>query len=185
MMMTIAAFGPSPDGGEGLVSFAALKEPAQVALHPFGRIPTYEGRRSGAARDRGDRAAYRATVCGAVAGGGERAWAGELGEFCERLKTMTQDVASLSDHASYVLAVNAFLLGAALGLVNVEQTTIVKIISIMSVIFLPLTLIASSYGMNFEHMPFLHSPEGFWATCGIMVMIIVGLLWLSKVRRWI
>ena len=109
----------------------------------------------------------------------------ELRDFRERLKTMAQDVSSLSDHASYVSGNIAFLLDAALGLINVEQNTIVKIISITSVIFLPLTLIASIYGMNFEHMPFLHSPEGFWATCAVMVMIIIGLLWLFKVRRWI
>jgi magnesium transporter len=61
----------------------------------------------------------------------------------------------------------------------------VKVISIVSVIFLPLTLIASIYGMNFEYMPFLHQPFAFEAVCGVMGLIIVGLLVLFKVKRWI
>lgn len=109
----------------------------------------------------------------------------DLRDFRERLKTMAQDVASLSDHASYVSGNIAFLLDAALGLINVEQNTIVKMISITSVIFLPLTLIASIYGMNFDYMPFLHSPEAFWGTCAVMVGIIAILLVWFKFRRWI
>ncbi|MBW8879942.1 MAG: magnesium transporter CorA family protein [Asticcacaulis sp.] len=107
----------------------------------------------------------------------------EMRDFRERLKTMAQDVASLSDHASYVSGNIAFLLDAALGLINVEQNTIVKIISITSVIFLPLTLIASIYGMNFDYMPYLHSPEAFWGICGVMVVIIAVLLVLFKWQR--
>ncbi|ESQ83452.1 hypothetical protein AEAC466_12310 [Asticcacaulis sp. AC466] len=109
----------------------------------------------------------------------------ELREFHDRLRTMSQDIASLSDHSSHVSGHIAFLLEAALGLINVEQNLIVKVISIVSVIFLPLTLIASIYGMNFEYMPFLHQPFAFEAVCGIMGLIIVGLLVLFKVKRWI
>ncbi|MDV6332447.1 magnesium transporter CorA family protein [Asticcacaulis sp. 201] len=109
----------------------------------------------------------------------------ELREFHDRLRTMSQDITSLSDHSSHVSGHIAFLLEAALGLINVEQNLIVKVISIVSVIFLPLTLIASIYGMNFEYMPFLHQPFAFEAVCGIMGLIIVGLLVLFKVKRWI
>ncbi|MGA9657741.1 MAG: CorA family divalent cation transporter, partial [Asticcacaulis sp.] len=108
-----------------------------------------------------------------------------LREFHDRLRTMSQDVASLSDHATYVSGNIAFLLDAALGLINVEQNVIIKVISITSCIFLPLTLMASIYGMNFEHMPFLHHHYGFAVMCALMVMITVGLLALFKKQRWI
>jgi magnesium transporter len=108
-----------------------------------------------------------------------------LNEFREHLKTMSQDVASLSDHASYITGNMSFLLDAALGLISVEQNNVMKLISVVSVIFLPLTLIASIYGMNFEDMPFLHNAGAFWVTCGAMMVIAVGLVWWLKTRRWI
>jgi magnesium transporter len=58
------------------------------------------------------------------------------------------------------------------------------VISIVSAIFLPLTLIASIYGMNFDHMPFLHQPYAFEAVCALMVAIIIGMLAYFKARRW-
>ncbi|MBW8735146.1 MAG: magnesium transporter, partial [Asticcacaulis sp.] len=93
--------------------------------------------------------------------------------------------ASLSDHATYVTGNITFLLDAALGLINLEQNNIVKVISITSVIFLPLTLIASIYGMNFEAMPGLHSPEAFWTVIVLMLAITAGLLWIFRKFRWI
>ncbi|ESQ90868.1 magnesium transporter CorA family protein [Asticcacaulis benevestitus] len=108
-----------------------------------------------------------------------------LRDFHDRLLTMSQDVASLSDHATYVSGNIAFLLDAALGLINVEQNLIVKVISIVSVIFMPLTLIASIYGMNFDVMPFLHQKYAFETVCVIMVLITVALLGLFKNKRWI
>ncbi len=109
----------------------------------------------------------------------------EVRDFHERLKIMTQDVVSLSDHATYVTGNITFLLDAALGFINLEQNNIVRLISITSVIFLPLTLIASIYGMNFQAMPGLHSPEAFWIVVGVMAAITVGLLAWFKRRRWI
>ncbi|MBW8732712.1 MAG: magnesium transporter, partial [Asticcacaulis sp.] len=77
----------------------------------------------------------------AFASGLERESTGLKGEeardWHDRLRTMGQDVASLSDHATYVTGNITFLLDAALGLINLEQNNIVKVISITSVIFLP------------------------------------------------
>ncbi len=125
----------------------------------------------------------------AFAGGLEREATGLRGEdardWHDRLRTMAQDVTSLSDHATYVTGNITFLLDAALGLINLEQNNIVKVISITSVIFLPLTLIASIYGMNFEAMPGLHNPESFWIVVAIMLAITGGLLWIFRKFRWI
>ncbi len=111
--------------------------------------------------------------------------AGGLAEFRDRLKTMSQDVASLSDHASYITGNMSFLLDAALGLISVEQNNVMKLISVVSVIFLPLTLIASIYGMNFVDMPFLKEPLAFWWTCLVMLGVAGGLIVWLKSRRWI
>jgi magnesium transporter len=105
--------------------------------------------------------------------------------FQDRLHIMSQDVASLSDHATYVSGNIAFLLDAALGLINVEQNAVMKVISVTSVVFLPLTLIASIYGMNFDHMPFLHDPDAFWASIVIMAVIAFALIWWFRMKRWV
>ncbi len=110
---------------------------------------------------------------------------GALKGFHERLRIMSQDVTSLSDHASYLTGNMSFLLDAALGLISVEQNNVMKLISVVSVIFMPLTLIASIYGMNFDDMPFLHSHWAFWWTCLAMFIIGGGLLAWLKSRRWI
>ena len=61
--------------------------------------------------------------------------------------------ASLSDHNSFLSAKLSFLLDATLGLINLEQNQIIKIFSVAAVVFLPPTLVASIYGMNFDFMP--------------------------------
>ncbi len=67
------------------------------------------------------------------------------------LQSMRRDTASLSDHATYLSNKVTFLLDAMLGVVNLEQNAIIKIFSIAAVIFMPPTLVASIYGMNFHH----------------------------------
>ena len=71
----------------------------------------------------------------------------------EQLKTMQRDVASLTDHASYLSNKITFVLDAMLGVVNLEQNNIIKLFSVMAVVLMPPTLIASIYGMNFKIMP--------------------------------
>ena len=68
----------------------------------------------------------------------------------EQLKTMQRDVASLTDHASYLSNKITFMLDAMLGVVNLEQNNIIKMFSVMAVVLMPPTLIASIYGMNFK-----------------------------------
>ncbi len=110
---------------------------------------------------------------------------GELIDFRDRLRTMAQDVTSLSDHASYITGNMSFLLDAALGLISVEQNNVMKVISVVSVIFLPLTLIASIYGMNFDDIPFLHAKGAFYGCMGLMAATAAGLVWWLRSRKWI
>src|SRR5664279_5013890 len=67
-----------------------------------------------------------------------------------QLQSMQRDVTSLSDHATYLSNKITFLLDAMLGVVNIQQNAIIKIFSIMAVVFMPPTLVASIYGMNFH-----------------------------------
>ena len=79
----------------------------------------------------------------------------------EQLKTMQRDVASLTDHASYLSNKITFVLDAMLGVVNLEQNNIIKLFSVMAVVLMPPTLIASIYGMNFKMMPELEWAHGY------------------------
>ena len=70
-----------------------------------------------------------------------------------RIRTAARDVTSLTDHATFLSGKIIFLLDATLGMINIQQNDIIKIFSIAAVVFLPPTLLASIYGMNFHHMP--------------------------------
>jgi len=91
----------------------------------------------------------------------------------QRIKTMLRDVQSLSDFATFIAGKIAFLLDATLGLINIEQSNIIKIFSVASVTFLPPTLIASIYGMNFQAMPELDWSYGYPVALGLMVLSAV------------
>jgi magnesium transporter len=101
------------------------------------------------------------------------------------IKTVNRDIAALNDHAAFLAGKVAFLLDATLGLINVEQNAIIKIFSVAAVIFLPPTLVASIYGMNFDHMPELRWPFGY--PMAILMMIGSALLpfYLFKRKGWL
>jgi magnesium transporter len=103
----------------------------------------------------------------------------------EHLKSLTRDVASLTDHATYLGGNITFLLDAALGLINIEQNAIIKIFSVAAVIFMPPTLVASVYGMNFKLMPELEWTYGY--PFAIVMMIMAALLpyLFFKSRGWL
>ena len=82
---------------------------------------------------------------------------------------MQRDVQSLSDHATYLSNKITFLLDAMLGVVSLEQNNIIKIFSVAAVVFMPPTLIASIYGMNFKHMPELELDYGYPMAIVLMI----------------
>lgn len=105
-------------------------------------------------------------------------------EFRARLKSVARDAGSLSDHVSFVSQKITFLLDATLGMVNIEQNQIIKIFSIAAVAFLPPTLIASLYGMNFKHMPELDQPLAYPLAILAMILSAVVPLIYFKRRGW-
>jgi magnesium transporter len=90
------------------------------------------------------------------------------------LKTLSRDVMALADHCNFLGNNITFLLNAVLGLSSIEQTNIIKIFSVVAVIFLPPTLVASIYGMNFKYMPELEWPIGY--PLSLVLMVLAGIL---------
>lgn len=102
-----------------------------------------------------------------------------------KLHTISQDIHFLSDYLTFLSNKAYFLLDATLGMINIEQNDIIKIFSIVAVILLPPTLVASIYGMNFQHMPELSWRIGY--PFAIVLMLISA--WLPykyfKKKKWL
>ncbi|GLR98922.1 MULTISPECIES: magnesium transporter CorA family protein [Bradyrhizobium] len=103
----------------------------------------------------------------------------------EQLKTMQRDVASLTDHASYLSNKITFVLDAMLGVVNLEQNNIIKLFSVMAVVLMPPTLIASVYGMNFKVMPELEWVHGYPMALVMMLAAAIVPYWIFKWKKWL
>lgn len=106
-------------------------------------------------------------------------------ELRDQLKALVSDVRSLSDHAGFMAQKITFLLDATLGLINIEQNAIIKIFSVAAVVFLPPTLVASLYGMNFEIMPELKWTYGYPFAIGLMILSAVLPYLYFKRRGWL
>ncbi|MDH4442595.1 MAG: magnesium transporter CorA family protein [Rhizobium sp.] len=99
----------------------------------------------------------------------------------ELCAVVARDIQSLGEHAAFVGNNITFMLDAALGLINVEQNSIIKIFSIASVVFLPPTLVASIYGMNFRILPELEWSYGYpMALAGMLLSAVIPFLFF----RW-
>ena len=102
-----------------------------------------------------------------------------------RVKSLVRDGRSLSAHASFLSQKNTFLLDATLGMINIEQNAIIKMFSVAAVVLLPPTLVASIYGMNFEHMPELRWLLGYPAALVVMALSAVVPFWYARRRGWL
>ncbi len=100
------------------------------------------------------------------------------------LDTLRQDVASLSDYDAHLTNKVQLLLDATLGLINIEQNNIIKVLTIVSVVGVPPTLVASMYGMNFKFMPELSWEWGYpYGLLLIALSAILPITWF-KLRGW-
>ena len=98
---------------------------------------------------------------------------GNEAALLQRVEIAQRDVHSLIEHMRFLTSRISFLLDATLGMINIEQNTIIKIFSVASVALMPPTLIASIYGMNFKQMPELEWQWGYPAAVGLMVISAV------------
>ncbi|MEI8178988.1 magnesium/cobalt transporter CorA [Aestuariivirga sp.] len=102
-----------------------------------------------------------------------------------RIKILQRDIVSLTDHATFLSGKISFLLDAVLGLISIEQNGIIKIFSVAAVVFLPPTLVASIYGMNFAFMPELQWQLGYPFAILLMIMSAVLPYYYFKGKGWL
>jgi magnesium transporter len=103
-----------------------------------------------------------------------------------QLRGMQRDVSSLSDHAAYLTNKITFLLDAMLGVVSIEQNNVIKLFSVAAVVFMPPTLIASIYGMNFhKNMPELDWDFGYPFALFLMVLAAILPYYFFKWKKWL
>lgn len=102
-----------------------------------------------------------------------------------QLKSLTHDVRSLREVAQVQAEKIRFQLDATLGVINIRQSDIIKVFSVVAFVFLPPTLIASVYGMNFEHMPELEWTYGYPAALLLMVVSAVVPWMIFRWKKWL
>ncbi|MGE5545558.1 MAG: magnesium transporter CorA family protein [Solirubrobacterales bacterium] len=101
-----------------------------------------------------------------------------------RLKTIGRDLQSLSEYADFLNNKIGFLLDATLGMINIQQNQIIKLFSVVAVLFLPPTLVASWYGMNFHDMPELGWRFGYPYALALAIFAAVVPYWIFKRKGW-
>lgn len=109
----------------------------------------------------------------------------EMKENRGRIRILQRDIVSLTDHASFLNGKISFLLDAVLGLISIEQNGIIKIFSVAAVVFLPPTLVASIYGMNFQNMPELDWRFGYPLAIGLMILSAILPFVYFKRKGWL
>ena len=106
-------------------------------------------------------------------------------EQFEEARQILRDIESLDGHTSFLFEKINFLMDATVGFININQNKIIKIFSVASVAFLPPTLIASLYGMNFRMMPELDWDFGYPFAIVLMVVSALLPLWYFNRRGWL
>ncbi|HHW7507533.1 Magnesium transport protein CorA [Mannheimia haemolytica] len=103
----------------------------------------------------------------------------------EQARDIMRDIESLQPHNESLFQKVNFLMQAAMGYINIEQNRIMKFFSVVSVMFLPATLVASTYGMNFEFMPELHFQYGYPMAIGLMIVAASAPYLYFKRKGWL
>jgi magnesium transporter len=106
-------------------------------------------------------------------------------EQFEEARQILRDIESLDGHTSFLFDKINFLMDATVGFININQNKIIKIFSVASVAFLPPTLIASVYGMNFEFLPELHWHFGYGWSLALMVISAIAPFLYFRHRGWL
>ena len=102
----------------------------------------------------------------------------------QRLAVVKQDVASLDDYKTHLTDKIQFLLDATLGLTNIDQNNIFRVLTIVSIVGIPPVLIAGIYGMNFKNMPELNWEWGYYIALGVIaISALIPAIWF-KVKGW-
>jgi Mg2+ and Co2+ transporters len=101
------------------------------------------------------------------------------------IKVILEDLYTLLDYTAFYMDKIDSIQNTLIGLINVRQNEAVKVFTVLATIFLPATLVASIFGMNFENMPELHWKYGYVYSLALMVIITVVLIFWVKRKGWL
>lgn len=102
-----------------------------------------------------------------------------------RLRIIIKDINSLIEHANFNFTRLEYLQNSFIGLINIEQNKVIKIFTVAALIFMPPTLIASIYGMNFKLMPELEWNLGYPFALSLMAVSSIVTIWIFKRKKWL
>ena len=103
----------------------------------------------------------------------------------DRLKIVLKDISSLLEYTSFNFERLEYLQNTLMNLITLEQNQIIKIFTVFSIVFLPPTLIASIFGMNFSFIPGLDSRVGFYVSLLLMMLSSLGIIAYFRNKKWI
>ncbi|MFC3114201.1 magnesium/cobalt transporter CorA [Cellvibrio fontiphilus] len=106
-------------------------------------------------------------------------------ELQETAREIKRDVDTLMSHTAFLFDKINFLMDSTQGFINIEQNQIIKIFSIAAMVFLPPTVVASAYGMNFEYIPHTDWKYGFVVAVVLMLLSAVLPYWYFKRKDWL
>ena len=106
-------------------------------------------------------------------------------ELVDTCREIMRDIETLMSHNTFLFEKINFLMDSTQGFINIEQNQIIKIFSIAAVVFLPPTLVASIYGMNFSYMPELKWLLGYPWAVGLMICSGIAPYWYFKRKGWL
>lgn len=106
-------------------------------------------------------------------------------EDYSKMRVMIKDVGSLLEHTQFNFARLEYLQNTFLGLLDTERSKVIKIFTVVTVVFMPPTLIASLYGMNFKYMPELAEKWGYPFALVLMVLSSLVTLYYFKRKKWL
>nr|WP_319247792.1 magnesium transporter CorA family protein [uncultured Celeribacter sp.] len=107
------------------------------------------------------------------------------GALRQILKAQVRDIQALTVHGDFLSGRLAQLTDVAMGLINLEQTSTGRVLSVVAILFLPPTLVASVYGMNFANLPGLDNPHGYLIATGLMFGSALGTYLFCKWKKWL
>lgn len=102
-----------------------------------------------------------------------------------RLSLMIKDVNSLISHADFDSERLDYLQESAMGLINIEQNSIMRIFTVVTLIFMPPTLLTGIWGMNFDWLPWAHHPRGFLFSMFIIAAMVGGMFFYFRRKKWL
>jgi magnesium transporter len=103
----------------------------------------------------------------------------------EHLRIILKDISSLLEYTTFNFERLEYLQNTFMGLINLEQSQVIKIFTVVTIIFMPPTLIAGIFGMNYNHIPTTGAPWGFWLSLFLMVLSSLVVLWFFRRKKWI